>query len=50
MSANVQSLLSDNRPTHNDEDNGDSNSEQSDNELYVNFIETDSFDDCIMLI
>ena len=52
LSPMIQSLVSDNWSPHNDEDDADSNkeqpnSEQSDSDL--NFVETDSFTDCIML-
>ena len=51
----IQSLVSDNLSPHNDEDDADSkkeqsSSEQSDSDLYLNFNETDSFSDYIMLV
>ena len=51
----IESLVSDNLPPHKDEDGVDSkkeqlSSEQSDSDLYLNFNETDSFTDCIILV
>ena len=50
----IKSLVSDNLSPHKDEDDVDSNeqpsSEQSDSDLYLNFNETDSFNDCIILV
>ena len=46
VNSNIQSLLSDEQSFRNDKNNFD---EQSDNEFYESFIETQSFDDYIML-
>ena len=55
LSPMIQSLVSDNLSPHKVEDDADSkkeqpSSEQSDSDLYLNFNETDSFSDCIILV
>ena len=55
LSPLIESLVSDNLPPHKDEDGADSkneqlSSEQSDSDLYLNFNETDSFNDCVILV
>ena len=51
----IQSLVSDNLLPHKEEDNVDSkneqpSSDQSSSDIYLNFNETVSFNDCIMLV
>ena len=55
LSPMIQSLVSDSLPPHKDEDVADSkkeqlSSEQSVNDFYPDFNETDSFNDCIILV
>ena len=51
VNSNIQSLLSDKRPSCNDKNDVKFNlyDEQFYNDFYENFIETQSFDDCILL-
>ena len=49
VNSNIQSLLSDERPSYNNLDFNVFNDEQSYNKFYKSFIEVQSFDDYILL-